>query len=147
MGHRWRGYEHPELYTMINAGPGPKASDPQTAYWKSLSDELALVDEELNAKLRTMGASWQGNAAQSAQSGLTPLAQWAGDAETGATVMGTSTEYQADYIADARHQMPEPVEVSTPAPSGWDIATAAGAGLLGNPGPALNVALQAADHE
>jgi hypothetical protein len=147
MGHRWRGYEHPELYTMINDGPGPKASDPQTSYWKDLSTELALVDEELNAKLSTMGASWQGKAAESAQSGLTPLAQWAGDAETGATTMGTSTEYQADYIADARNQMPPPVEVTTPAPSGWDIAGAGAAGLLGNPGPALNVAMQAADHE
>lgn len=147
MGHRWRGYEHRELHTMINAGPGVRASDPQTSYWQGLATELTEVDEELNAKLTNLGSRWEGKAAESAQSGLTPLASWAGDAETGATVMKSSSELQGGYISDARARMPEPVEVTTPAPSGWDIAAATGAGLLGMPGPALDVLAQAQDHE
>jgi hypothetical protein len=147
MANRWRGYGHPELYTMINSGPGAAASEPQTTYWKGLTDELTQVDEDLNAKLSTMGASWEGQAAESAHSGLTPLAAWASDAETGSSVMQTSSELQADYISDARSSMPEPVKVTTPAPSGWQMATAGVSMLTGNPGPAAAVALQAADHE
>ncbi|HEY7597469.1 MAG TPA: PPE domain-containing protein [Actinophytocola sp.] len=147
MANRWRGYGHPELYSMINSGPGASASEPQIAYWKGLTEQLGQVDADLNHKLNSMGATWEGKAAESAQSGLTPLAEWATDAETGSTVMQTSSELQADYISDARANMPEPVKVTTPAPSGWQMATAAAGALTGNPGPALAVAAQAADHE
>ncbi len=145
--HRWRGYGHSQLYEMINSGLGPAASEPQSSYWKGLTEELGQVDETLNKKLTDMGASWEGQAAESAQSGLTPLAAWASDAESGSSVMQTSAELQADYISDARAQMPEPVEVTTPAPSGWQMAAAAAGALTGNPGPAVAVASQAADHE
>ncbi len=147
MANRWRGYGHPELYTMINSGPGAAASEPQANYWQSLSNELTQVDETLNTKLKNMGASWEGQAAQSAQTGLTPLGEWASDAETGAAVMRTSAELQGDYVADARSSMPPPVKVTTPAPSGWQMAAAAAGALTGNPGPALAVANQALDHE
>ncbi len=147
MGYRWRGYEHPELHKMITTGPGASASEPQTVYWKNLEEELAQVDQDLNTKLNTLGASWEGAAAESAKTGLTPLAEWAGDAETGSGVMRISSENQADYISDARARMPDPVEVTTQAPSTWDVVTAGAAALTGNSGPALDVAAQAADHE
>src|SRR5829696_5279234 len=89
---------------------------------------------ELYTKLKNIGASWEGQAAESAQSGLTPLAEWASDAETGSSVMQSSTELQADYVSDARASMPEPVPVTTPAPSGWQMATAGASMLTGNPG-------------
>lgn len=147
MGHRWRGYEHPELYKMINAGPGAAASDPQTTYWQDLAKELTELDEDLTARLGQLGTRWEGSAAESAQAGLTPLASWASDAQTGATVMRISSEDQGQYVSDARSNMPEPVAVTTPAPSGWDIAKAAGAAAFGFTGPAQDVAQQANDHE
>ncbi|MFC7618230.1 PPE domain-containing protein [Actinokineospora soli] len=145
--HRWRGYDHPELYRMINSGPGPAASTPQTEYWDSLMRELGDIDHDLNAKLSTLAASWQGAAGDQAQGALNPLQQWAGDAQTGANVMRSSTEYQADIVARARAEMPEPVKVTTPAPSGWSKLAAGAALLGGNPGPAMAVANQASDHE
>ncbi|MFL6120931.1 PPE domain-containing protein [Actinophytocola sp.] len=147
MGNRWRGYEHPELYDMINSGPGAAASDPQTAYWQNLSTELSQVDQDLSTKLSQLGTRWEGSAAESAQAGLTPLAAWATDAQTGASVMKISAEDQGQYVSDARANMPEPVEVTTPAPSGWDYAKAVGASALGIPGPAADVVAQADDHE
>jgi hypothetical protein len=132
---------------MINSGPGAAASEPQTSYWESLQKELTEVDEDLNTELTKLGSRWEGQAAENAQSGLTPLASWANDAQTGASVMKASTVDQGQFVSDARASMPEPVEVTTPAPSGWDIAAAAGMGLLGNPGPALDVVNQANDHE
>nr|MDQ3576798.1 PPE domain-containing protein [Actinomycetota bacterium] len=127
--HRWRGYDHPTLFSMINGGPGPSASTPQTEYWDALGSELAEIDANLNSKLNTLKASWQGGAGDSAQGGLTPLRQWASDAQSGASGMRASTEYQADMIGRARSEMPEPVAVTTPKPSGWDMAVA-GAALM-----------------
>ncbi|MBM7770730.1 hypothetical protein JOD54_000934 [Actinokineospora baliensis] len=145
--HRWRGYDHPTLHTMINGGPGPAASTPQTEYWESLQSELAEIDADLNAKLGTLQASWEGGAADQAHAGLTPLQAWATDAQTGASGMRASTEYQADIVAKARAEMPEPVEVTTPAPSGWSKLAAGAALLTGNPGPAAAVVNQSQDHE
>ncbi|MGX7823957.1 hypothetical protein ACTG9Q_02575 [Actinokineospora sp. 24-640] len=145
--HRWRGYDHPELHRMINEGPGPAASTPQTEYWETLLSELGEIDADLNAKLATMAATWEGAAADGAQSALNPLQQWAVDAQTGASGMRASTEYQADMIARARAEMPEPVAVTTPAPSGWAKVAAGAAALTGNLGPAAAVVSQAADHE
>src|SRR5882672_8611221 len=147
MGARWRGHSHPDLFNMINSGPGPEASAHQTDYWNKLTDELGTVDQHLNTALANLKATWEGPASDSANTGMTPLRQWAQDAQTGSTVMGVSTQDQAQFIASARAEMPPPVEVTTPAPSTWDMAGAGVAAVLGNPGPAVAVAQQAADHE
>lgn len=143
MTHRFQGYDHPALYKMINSGPGPAASAPQTEYWAGLSTQLSQIDTDLNNKLQTLKATWQGAAGDSAQGGMTPLQQWAGDAQSGTDTMRASSELQGTYIGQARASMPEPVEVTTPAPSAWQVAGAA----IGGPIPALIVAGQAADHE
>ncbi|MFL6144684.1 MAG: PPE domain-containing protein, partial [Labedaea sp.] len=147
MTARWRGHSHEALYLMINNGPGARASDPQTTYWQSLSDELSQVDATLNQALSNLNASWEGPASESASTGMTPLQAWAGDAQTGSSVMRVSSEDQAQFIASARAEMPKPVPVTTPAPSSWDVVGAGAMAAIGNPGPAAVVALQAADHE
>jgi hypothetical protein len=132
---------------MINNGPGASASTPQTTYWEALTTELSEIDADLNRKLGELGAAWEGAAGESAQAGLTPLQAWATDAQSGSSLMGSSTEYQADMISRARAEMPEPVEVTTPAPSGWEKVAAGAALLTGNAGPAAAVVGQAQDHE
>jgi PPE family len=147
MTARWRGYEHRELYEMINTGPGPGASDQQTHYWSSLTAELELIDSDLGKALAEINATWEGAASESAQAGMTPLQAWASDAQIGTAVMRISTENQAEYVSTARAEMPQPVTVTTPAPSAWDVGLAGLATLTGNPGPAVAVAVQAIDHE
>jgi PPE family len=147
MSTRWRGHEHSELFTMINAGPGPGASDEQNQYWSDLARELKEVDDELHKALGDMKATWEGMASDGANSSGTPLQRWAGDAQTGSSVMHISTVDQAEFISTARHEMPPPVEVTTPKPSAWQAVTAGAAMLTGDAGPAAAVAQQAADHE
>jgi PPE family len=147
MTARWRGHEHRDLYNMINAGPGAGASDTQNDYWASLTAELKAVDDELNKALSDMQASWSGSAADNANSASTPLRKWAEDAQSGSSVMHTSTVDQAEFVSTARHEMPKPVEVTTPAPSAWQQITAGAASLVGDGGPAAAVAAQSADHE
>jgi hypothetical protein len=144
---RWRGLDHETIHKMINNGPGPSASGPFANFYSQLSEGLADISKELDGKLGNLQTSWVGAAGDSAQTGMSPLKDWAEKSQTGANVMKASYEMQGDYVGTARAEVPEPVKVSTPSPSGWDMVAAGAALVTGNPGPAAAVALQANDHE
>ncbi|NGY62115.1 PPE domain-containing protein [Lentzea sp. NEAU-D13] len=141
--HRFQGYGHPELYKMINSGPGVSASIPVEQGWKTIAATLAQIDGDLHQALGKMGADWESDAADAAQGALSPLAQWAGFAEQGATTMESSARLQGEYIADARKKMPEVVPVTTEKPGFMDMAV----GALTGPVGMAHVVGQQLDHE
>ncbi|WP_394615008.1 PPE domain-containing protein [Lentzea sp. JNUCC 0626] len=141
--HRFQGYGHPELYKMINSGPGVSVSIPVEAGWKKIAATLAQIDTDLHEGLKKMGADWESDASDVAQGALSPLAQWAGFAETGATTMESSARLQGEYIADARKKMPEVVPVTTEKPGMLDMAV----GALTGPVGMAHVVGQQIDHE
>ncbi|MGM1064751.1 PPE domain-containing protein, partial [Saccharothrix sp. Mg75] len=141
--HRWRGYAHPELYDMINSGPGVAASRPIEDKWKALSEALGEIDTSIHQGLERLGASWEGSSATETRAALSPLGEWATDAQRGSDVMKTSAQLQGEYIADARKEMPEPVPVTTEAPSTGDKVLGALAGPFGM----MHVIQQQEDHE
>ena len=49
--HRWRGYDHPELYKMIHQGPGPEASSAMDERWGSIATTLEQINGDLNQGL------------------------------------------------------------------------------------------------
>jgi hypothetical protein len=140
---RWQGYTHKELHTMINGGPGVAASTPLEDKWKALAETLSQIDTEIHDGLAKVGAAWEGASAEAAQGALSPLAMWASDANTGSTVMASSAQLQGEYIADARKEMPEPVAVTTEAPSTGDKVL----GALTGPFGMAHVISQQNDHE
>lgn len=141
--HRWRGYAHPDLYQMINEGPGVAASRPLEDSWKALSETLGEIDVSIKDGLTKLGASWEGDTADTTTATLSPLAAWAQDAQQGSGTMETSAQLQADYIANARKEMPEPVPVTTEAPSLGDKIV----GGLTGPVGMIHVIQQQQDHE
>ncbi|WP_267936182.1 PPE domain-containing protein [Saccharothrix sp. S26] len=141
--HRWRGYAHPDLYRMINEGPGVAASRPLEDSWKSLSEALGEIDTSIQEGLAKLGASWEGETADTTTASLSPLAAWAADAQQGSNTMETSAQLQAEYIANARKEMPEPVPVTTEAPSLGDKIL----GGLTGPVGMMHVIQQQQDHE
>lgn len=141
--HRFQGYGHPELYNMINSGPGVSASIPVEQGWKTIAATLAQIDDDLHQALGKMGADWESDAADAAQGALSPLAAWAGFAEQGATTMESSARLQGEFIADARKKMPEVVPVTTEKPGFMDMAV----GALTGPVGMAHVVGQQLDHE
>src|SRR5947199_9920887 len=115
---RWDGHSHDEIWQWMQKA-NPKASTEQSAYWDGLTKELEKIDGDLQKELGRINASWEGQAAEHTKDGLTPLAQWAGKAQTGSTVMKVSADLQASNISTAKHAVPEPVKVTTPEPSGF----------------------------
>jgi hypothetical protein len=142
--HRWRGYDHPELYKMIHEGPGPGASNTMDERWGSIATTLDQINSDLNQGLAKLGANWEGVAADSTRQGLSPLGQWATDAQTGANVMKISAQDQANFVSTARSSMPEPVPVTTESPSALQMVAA---GASGNPFAIADVIRQQNDHE
>ncbi|WP_086665564.1 PPE domain-containing protein [Lentzea kentuckyensis] len=141
--HRFQGYGHPELYNMINSGPGVSASIPVEQGWKTIAATLAQIDSDLHQALTKMGADWESDAADAAKGALSPLGEWAGFAEQGATTMESSARLQGEFIADARKKMPEVVPVTTEKPGFMDMAV----GALTGPVGMAHVVGQQLDHE
>ncbi|MFI6098610.1 PPE domain-containing protein [Lentzea sp. NPDC051213] len=141
--HRFQGYDHPELYKMINSGPGVAVSIPVEAGWKTIATTLAQIDSDLHTALTKMGAGWESDAADAAQGALSPLAEWAGFAERGASTMESSARLQGEFIADARKKMPEVVPITTEKPGFMDYAVGSLAGGIG----VAHVVGQQLDHE
>jgi hypothetical protein len=144
---RWMGLDHEAIYNMINSGGGPAVSGPPASFWGTLSSGLNEISSKLHEKLATLNVGWEGMSSENAIAGMSPLKDWAGKAENGSDVMKTSYELQGNYVGDARAEVPKPVKVTTPAPSGWAVAGAVLSAAGGNLGPAAVVASQAADHE
>ncbi|MEV4311783.1 PPE domain-containing protein [Actinocrispum sp. NPDC049592] len=144
---RWRGLDHKAIYTMINDGPGPAASASHIQFWTTLSQGLDHISSTLDSRLGKLKVDWEGQAGDNATTSMSPLKDWATHASQGANVMKASYEMQGDYVGQARSEVPEPVEVTTPKPSTWAMIGAGAAALAGNPGPAAAVANQAIDHE
>ncbi|SEP77935.1 PPE family protein [Lentzea xinjiangensis] len=141
--HRFQGYAHPELYKMINSGPGVAASIPVEQGWKQIAATLAQIDGDLHEGLAKMGADWESDASDTAQGALSPLAEWAGFAESGATTMESSARLQGEFVAEARKKMPEVVPVTTEKPGMMDMAV----GALTGPVGMAHVVGQQMDHE
>jgi hypothetical protein len=116
---RWRGYTHQELYDAINSGPGPAASADPAARWDAISTALAEIGGDLTSGIGAAHEHWGGAAAEAALNGIAQLARWANDAHATAADVRASAEVQADYITQARADMPEPVKAPEPGPSGW----------------------------
>lgn len=114
--HRWQGHTHSELYDRIHQGAGPDASTAAVRRWIALSNELDEIDSGVAAALNTARAEWEGSAANSAQDGLRPLAEWTRAARDAAERMRACAEHQAELVARARTEMPPPVPVTAEEP-------------------------------
>jgi len=115
-GARWRGYTHKDLYTMLHDGPGATASAEPSRRWAEISATLTEIGQDLRTALDLTGTGWQGKAAGAAYNRLSTTVSWATAAGTSAGEMRTSVEDQADNIARARADMPQPADVPAQQP-------------------------------
>jgi len=110
--YNWMGKPHPLLYSEIHSGPGASAMQGT----RDTYSEIGALFEEVEADIRTglaqIGASYEGAGSEAAQSGITVLQQWTGDAQIGSNLAGDAVSSQTLAYSGARLSMPEPVEVT-----------------------------------
>jgi hypothetical protein len=85
--------------------------------WAGLASLMARAYWRTEAALAKAGAEWEGGAADAMRSGVTPLSQWAVDAHDASTASAESTETHVLSYSAAKHNMPEPVKVTSTANS------------------------------
>jgi hypothetical protein len=109
----WDGYDHQQLYDWVKthaAGAGSVGgADDAWSRFAALMDESV---EDVQRALKEAGASWEGLAAQSMQSSVAPLAQWAQDAGTAGSASGGSVQQVGEAFSYVANAMPEPVRVT-----------------------------------
>jgi hypothetical protein len=103
---------------MLHSGPGSAAAGTVADTWSSMSGALSDIQQDINAGVTASGATWVGDAADSARGALGPLGEWAAQASTAADVMRASVELQGDLLAKARADMPAPIDVPQQSPIG-----------------------------
>jgi hypothetical protein len=114
-GQNWSFYTHQKLYDMVitearGASAVESAKDAWAEFAKLMEDSRADIEQALN----DAGASWEGRAAESMTSGVTPLAQWADDASIAGGASGAGVRNIGELFAFVSKAMPEPVRPPDP---------------------------------
>ncbi|WP_219412948.1 PPE domain-containing protein [Pseudonocardia nigra] len=135
---RWKGFSHQEIHQLVTAGPGHLASVDAQTLWLDVERRLREIDTNLAAATARLAGSWEGAAADSTRSGLTPLGDWATQAVRHAARTAQALERQAELVATMRNSVPPPPQNSVPEES---------PGLSPKDGAALDPDWAAADAE
>lgn len=121
--YNWDSASHQRLYDDIHGlgylfhsnGAGVSGAHGAQEGWAELASVMARARERTEAALANAGAVWEGGAADAMRSGVTPLAQWAADANTASTASQQSTDSHVYAYSSAKNRMPEPVRVTSTA--------------------------------
>lgn len=126
--YNWQAWSHQDLHKMINgadagligmvalpSGRGVAGGTEAAEAWNRFTTLMSDLTQRTTDALARAGVGWEGQAADTAQSGITPLAQWADDAHTAGVATGDGTTELVDYYTSARNAMPEPVSTNSTA--------------------------------
>ncbi|GDY33960.1 PPE domain-containing protein [Gandjariella thermophila] len=129
--YNFDSFSHQQLYDMIHgisivedkgcfAVPGDKGAS--EAVWREFNSLMQSVQAQVSTALAAAGVGWSGAAAEAAQGGIMPLAQWASDAGMAGGQVHSSLGTQNNSYTTAKTSMPEPQQVTSTANSDyWGI--------------------------
>lgn len=142
--YNWEAWSHEDLHAMINGrggglvgilkgstGRGVAGGSEAADAWLRFTTLMDSLQRRTTDALTRAGVSWEGQASESARSGITPLAQWVGDAAMAGTATQNGTTSLVDYYSSARNAMPEPVPAASTANSDFLGVPAGFTHLLG----------------
>jgi hypothetical protein len=128
--YNWHAWSHEDLHAMINGrgagvvgilkgttGRGPAGGVGAVEAWSRFTDLMTDLRQRTAEALARAGVSWEGQAAEAAWSGITPLERWADDAHAAGTATVGGTTALVDCYSKARNAMPEPIPTASSANS------------------------------
>jgi len=122
---RTDGMDGAAIYAALTGGAGPSALTDNSSGWRDRSHGYADVQASIEAALNKAGATWQGRGADSAQSAISPLGEWANATSEASTTASGSVDAQVSSFSDARNAV-VPMERVPDAPFGnsfWPFDT------------------------
>lgn len=101
---------HADLKTMVTEDVDPDAVGETGDLWISAGNAMTRFQSGVAAAINNSASDWQGPAGDSAREFMAAVGTWVGDAGQSAQLAGTQTNLQSSSLAEAKRNMPEPVE-------------------------------------
>lgn len=101
---------HPQLKTMVTEDVNPDAVGESGDLWISAGNAMTRFQSGVASAINNSQADWQGSAGDSARTFMAQVGNWVGDAGQSAQLAGTQTNLQASALAQAKRNMPNPVD-------------------------------------
>lgn len=106
-GVRWEGYTHRQMWDMIMRST-PAELFARVDRWHGVATRLEEGNRLIQQRLNTLLATWRGPAAEAAAASQQRLLDWAQDAASRASVVGTQLGNYGNALVSARMRMPQP---------------------------------------
>lgn len=103
----WEGYSHRQMWDMIMRSR-PAELFARADQWRAAADKLVECNRTIQQRLNALLETWQGPAAQAAAASGQRLLNWAQEAATCASTVGTQLSYYGNALVSARLRMPQP---------------------------------------
>ncbi len=107
----WMAITHEELYQKLHGGHGPAGHQPVATQSNDIAWVLANTEADLGKALSSLGAVWEGAAAEQAVGKIDTLRQWTNSSGEKTNTRTTSILDGMSAFVHARNSMPEPKRV------------------------------------
>lgn len=103
----WEGYTHRQLWDMIMRS-NPAELFARADQWRTAAGKLVDCNRTIQQRLDALLATWRGPAAEAAAASGKRLLDWAQEAATSASTVGTQLSNYGNALVSARLRMPQP---------------------------------------
>jgi hypothetical protein len=106
----YMGTPHPQLQEMVTEDAEPDEVGRIGDLWIQTGNEMVEFQNNFGTAINNSEADWQGPAGDAARTFMADIGNWVGGAGQSAQLAGTQSNLQSSALADARRNMPEPVD-------------------------------------
>ena len=99
------GMDGGAIYAALTGGAGPSGLTDNSSGWCTRSSGYTEVQAAIEAALNRAGATWQGRGADSAQSAVSPLGDWAAQTSAASMTASDAVNSQVDAFSTARNSV------------------------------------------
>ncbi|MTD57793.1 hypothetical protein [Amycolatopsis pithecellobii] len=110
-GGTYHGFEHQQLYDMVQT-VNPSQVTGVSSSWTQLANAMATFGQQLNQAAGKSGATWKGDAAESAFNFVSGLGTWSDQSGQAAQLAADQVYSQSSAAETAKNTMPEPIPFS-----------------------------------
>lgn len=113
----YESQRHQEIWDKIKGGAGARPQESTGDQWMELASSISEIRGEVVAAIRGVRAAHEGEAADAAVVGISPMMSWVDHAQSIAYQVAGRISEQTSAFSHTNHSMPEVVPVSTD--GGW----------------------------
>ncbi|WP_236790082.1 hypothetical protein [Amycolatopsis sp. GM8] len=110
-GTVYQGIDHQQLYNMVQTVNPGQVTGVSTS-WTQLANAMATFGQQLGQAANKSGATWKGDAAESAFSFVSGLGTWSDQSGQAAQLAADQVYNQSSAAETAKNNMPEPIPFS-----------------------------------